>query len=61
MFFEECLPFFGLSQYFDQPSFLATVFDSASAFNGDISLWDVAAVADMSHSKLIRILENGLT
>ena len=43
------------------PSFLATVFLSASAFNGDLSQWDVAKVTDMSNSKSIRIFENDLT
>ncbi len=43
------------------PSFLATVFAEASAFNGDLSQWDVAKVTDMSGSKSIRIVENDLT
>jgi surface protein len=43
------------------PSFLATVFADASAFNGDLSQWDVAIVTDMSGSKSIRIqLEVGI-
>jgi surface protein len=37
---------------------LVTVFFYASAFNGDLSQWDVAAVTDMGYSKSIRILEN---
>jgi hypothetical protein len=45
----------------NRPSFLATVFSSASAFNRDLNQWDVAKVAVMSYSKLIRILENDLT
>ncbi len=69
--------FFGLSQYFDQGSpvffscmltvnviglfFLATVFDSASAFNRNLTQWDVAKVTYMRSSKSIRILENDLT
>jgi surface protein len=41
------------------PSFLATVFHSASiSFNGDLSLWDVANVTTMSSSKSICIVEN---
>ena len=31
--------------------FFATVFNSASAFNGDLSQWNVAKVTDMSASK----------
>jgi surface protein len=38
-------------------SFLATVFE-ASAFNRDLSHWDVAKVNNMLSSKSIRILEN---
>ncbi len=65
--------FFGLSQYFDQgssrllflrvgcecnrPSFLATVFNEGSVFNGDLNQWDVAKVTTMQASKLIRIVE----
>ena len=45
----------------NRPSFLATVFESASAFNGDLSQWDVTKVTTMYASKLIRILENALT
>jgi hypothetical protein len=45
----------------NRPSFLGTVFSQASAFNGDLSQWHVAKVADMSQSKSIRLLENGLT
>jgi surface protein len=45
----------------NQPSFLATVFKSASAFNGDLSRWDVAKVTTMSDSKSIWIVENDLT
>jgi surface protein len=71
------LAFVGLSQYFDQgssfrllflrvdcecnrPSFLATVFQN-SAFNGDLSRWDVAKVTTFSRSKSICIVENDLT
>ncbi len=39
----------------------ATVFYSASAFNGDLSVWDVAKVTTMYQSKSIRILYNDLT
>ncbi len=68
--------FFGQVEYFDQgssfcvlflrvcesnrPSFLATVFRFASAFNGDLSQWDVATVTSMSRSKSIRIVEEDL-
>ena len=45
----------------NRPSFLATVFYQASAFDGDLSQWDVAKVTDMSASKSIRIVENDLT
>ena len=41
--------------------FLATVFYSASIFNGDVNQWDVAKVTDMNSSKSIRMLENDLT
>ncbi len=34
----------------------ATVFFSASAFNGDLHQWDVAEVTDMYRSKSIRIV-----
>ncbi len=68
---------FGLSQYFDQgstaffflcvdcecnqPSFLVTVFESASVFNRDLNQWDVAKVTTMHGSKSIRIVENDLS
>jgi hypothetical protein len=68
---------FGLFGYFDQvssaflscafdcecnrPSVVATVFDEASSFNGDLNYWDVATVTDMSFSKSIRIVESDLT
>ncbi len=45
----------------NRPSFLATVFNGASVFNGDLDQWDVTAVTDMSYSKSIRILANDLT
>ncbi len=41
--------------------FLATVFNYASAFNGDLNQWDVSNVTDMSASKSISILEDDLT
>ncbi len=41
----------------NRPSFLATVFAYAYAFNGDVSRWDVAKVSDVSYSKSISILE----
>jgi hypothetical protein len=44
----------------NRPSFLATVFRSAFAFNGDLNQWDVATVTTMQYSKSIRILENDL-
>ncbi len=47
--------------YCNRPSFLATVFYQASAFNGDLNKWDVAKVATMSYSKSIRVFENDLT
>ena len=69
--------FYGLFEYFDQgssaflflradcecnrPSVLATVFESASAFNGDLNNWDVATVSDMSGSKSLRIVVNDLS
>ena len=34
----------------------ATVFSGASAFNGDLSQWDVAKVTTMKTSKSIRIV-----
>ena len=40
----------------NRSSSLATVFYSASAFNGDLNQWDVAKVTNMHASKLIRIL-----
>ncbi len=45
----------------NRPGFLATVFASASVFNGDLNLWDVAKVTDMSFSKSNCIVENDLT
>ena len=42
-------------------NFLATVFYSASTFNGDQKQWDVAEVTNMYGSKSIRMLENDLT
>jgi surface protein len=41
----------------NRPSFLATVFNQASAFNGDLNQWDVAKVTDMRFSKSTRIVE----
>ncbi len=43
------------------PSFLATVFLSASAFNGDLNKWDVSKVTTIYSSKSIRVCKNGLT
>jgi surface protein len=40
-----------------RPSFLATVFNGASVFNGDLNQWDVAKVTTMSYSKSKSILE----
>ena len=40
--------------------FLATVFHTANAFNGDLNQWDVAKVTTMAASKSIRIVENDL-
>ena len=45
----------------NRPSFFATVFYGASAFNGDLSQWNVASVTSMSNSKSISILEKDLT
>ena len=45
----------------NRPSFLGTVFLKASAFNGDLSQWDVAKVTSMYESKSIRIVKNDLT
>jgi hypothetical protein len=45
---------------YNGPSFFATVFNSAFAFNGDLSLWDVAKVTTMDLSKSMCIVENGL-
>ncbi len=45
----------------NRPSFLVTVFDGASAFNGDLDQWDVAKVTTMNGSKSIRIVENYVT
>jgi surface protein len=55
--------FFGLRLLFlrincecNRPSFLATVFYAARAFNGDLNGWDVAKVTDMYQSKSISYL-----
>ena len=69
--------FFELFEYLDQgssaflscafdcecnrPSVVATVFDKASSFNGDLNKWDVAKVTDMSESKSKRVVESDLT
>jgi hypothetical protein len=45
----------------NRPSFLATVFRTASKFNGNLNQWNVATVTNMQGSKLIRIVENDLT
>ncbi len=42
----------------NRPSFLATVFQSASAFNGDVNQWNVANVNNMQNSKSILIVED---
>jgi surface protein len=55
-----CLLFLRVDCECNRLSFLATVFANASAFNGDLSQWDVATVTDMSWSKSIRIGENDL-
>ncbi len=44
----------------NRPSFLATVFAGASAFNGDLSQWDVASVTNMINSESMLIFENDL-
>jgi hypothetical protein len=45
----------------NRPSFLAKVFQYASAFNGNLNQWDVAKGTIMDRSKSIRIPENDLT
>jgi hypothetical protein len=55
------LPFLRVDCEFNRPFFLATVFRSAAAFNGNLSRWDVATVTSMPSSKSIRIVENDLT
>jgi hypothetical protein len=45
----------------NRPSFLATVFHFASAFNGNIIQWNVANVNSMQQSKSICIVENDFT
>ena len=45
----------------NRPSFFATVFRYASAFNGNLSQWNVASVTTMSYSKSISILEKDFT
>ena len=40
--------------------FLVIVFGQASAFNGDLSHWDVSEVTDMNYCKSIRIVEIAL-
>ncbi len=68
--------FIGLFGYFDRissaflscafdcecnrPSVVATVFDLAEAFNGDLNKWDVAKVTKMDRSKSIRVVESDL-
>jgi hypothetical protein len=44
-----------------RPYFLATVFASTSAFNGDLNKWKVTKVSTMDQSKSIRIVANDLT
>jgi surface protein len=45
----------------NRPSFLPTVFEFASAFNGDLNQWDVGKVTSMDESKSMRIVENYFT
>jgi hypothetical protein len=45
----------------NRPSFLATVFYQATAFNGDLNQWNVANINDMPQSKSVCIVENDLT
>ncbi len=45
---------------YNRPSFFGTVIDGASAFNGDLSQWNVAKVTSMYASKSILIVENDL-
>ena len=61
MGFVECLLFLRDDYEFKRPSLLATVFHSASAFNGNVNQWDVAKVTTMSYSKSICIVANDLT
>jgi surface protein len=56
-----CFLFLRVDCECNRPSFLGTVFWGASAFNGDLSQWDVAKVTSMSESKSIRVVENDLT
>ena len=44
-----------------RPSFPAAVFQSTSAFNGNVKQWNVANVNDMAFSKSICMAENDLT
>ena len=53
--------FLRIDREYNRPSFLVTVFGFASAFNGDLSQWDVASVTDMNGSKPTRIVENDLS
>jgi surface protein len=53
-----CLLLFRVDCQCNRPCFLATVFHSAYAFNGDVSRWDVAKVTNMGISKSIYIVEN---
>ncbi len=46
---------------YNRPSFLVTVFNSASVFNRDLNVWDVATVTTMYSSKSIRIFRSDLT
>ncbi len=56
-------PFFScaLSCECNRPFFLATAFNNAMTFNGDLNQWDVSNVTDMSASKSVCILEDDLT
>ncbi len=40
----------------NRPSCLATVFERASDFNGDLNQWNVTSVTDMPYSKSVAIV-----
>jgi surface protein len=56
-----CLLFLRVDCECNRPFCLATVFQYASAFNGDVNQWDVAKVTTMAWSKSIHIVKNDLT